>query len=104
MTDAFTLLIKSQFGLTCIKEYKFYPTRKWRFDYSIVELKIAIEVEGGVYTQGRHTRGKGFVNDMEKYNNAACEGWLLIRVVPSKLMSADTLDFVRRAIKQRNLD
>lgn len=104
MNDLFTALIFSEFELKCVKEYKFLPTRKWRFDYAIVDLKIAIEVEGGAWTQGRHTRGKGFLGDIEKYNNAACEGWLLIRVTPEKLMSSSTLNFIYRAINKRNLD
>lgn len=54
-------------------------------DYACVEHKIFIEVEGGVYTGGRHTRGKGFMADMEKYNAAAADGWTLIRTTPAEL-------------------
>jgi len=75
MTDLFTNLIESQFNIKCVKEYQFHKTRKWRFDYAIIEHKIAIEVEGGVYTNGRHTRGSGFLKDIKKYNTATCEGW-----------------------------
>ena len=66
-------------------EFKFYPTRKWRFDYCYPEKKIAIEIEGGAFTKGRHTRGLGFINDMEKYNHAVLMGWKLLRYTPTNI-------------------
>ena len=41
--------------------------------------KIAIESEGGTWIGGRHTRGVGFANDAEKYNEAAALGWIVLR-------------------------
>jgi hypothetical protein len=55
---------------------------------------IALEVEGGVWTGGRHTRGAGFVRDMEKYNRAGVLGWRLLRVTPDKLVSAGTFEMI----------
>jgi len=96
--DLFVVLVKNELGLDIIKEHLFHPVRKWRFDYAIIDLKIAVEVEGGVHTGGRHTRGVGFENDMEKYNSATSLGWRLIRVVPSKLMTENTLELIRNNI------
>ena len=79
-------------------EYRFHPTRKWRFDYAWPEHFVALEVEGGIWTGGRHTSGSGFLRDMEKYNAAACAGWLVLRCQPSGLMTTDTLSIVRSAI------
>jgi len=78
-------LIQQTYKVECVRELKFHPVRKWRFDYAIPSLKIAIEVEGGAFTGGRHTRGKGFIADMEKYNTATSMGWRLIRCTPSKM-------------------
>jgi very-short-patch-repair endonuclease len=61
------------------REYRFHPIRKWRFDFADPEMKIAVECEGGVYSGGRHTRGKGFENDCEKYNAATVMGWRVLR-------------------------
>ncbi|MBL0320298.1 MAG: hypothetical protein IPP74_13560 [Alphaproteobacteria bacterium] len=61
------------------REYKFHPTRKWRFDYAYPQYKIAIEKEGGTWAYGRHNRPQGFKNDCEKYSHAAILGWKIIR-------------------------
>jgi len=76
-------------------EWKFEAKRRWRFDYAWPQQMIALEVEGGVWTGGRHTRGAGFVKDMEKYNRAAVLGWRLLRVTPDKLVSFGTFEMLR---------
>lgn len=103
-TDQFCFLVASNLKISIEKEYQFYAKRKWRFDYAIPEYKIAIEVEGGVWTRGRHTRGVGFMGDMVKYNAAAVFGWRLLRVVPDTLMTDRTLRLIRACIEnQKNL-
>jgi very-short-patch-repair endonuclease len=66
-------------------EYLFHPVRKWRFDYAWPDQKIALEVDGGIWTQGRHTRGAGKKNDMEKFTAAAMYGWRILYFEPSEL-------------------
>jgi len=61
------------------REYVFHPTRKWRFDFAYLRKKLAIEVEGGTWTGGRHNSGVGFRNDCIKYNEAAILGWTVLR-------------------------
>ena len=97
-TDAFTLICKSELGMECVKEYKFHPVRKWRFDYAIPAALVAIEVEGGVWTGGRHINPKGFLNDMEKYNSATLMGWSVYRTTPDVLYTGKTLKLLKTAI------
>ena len=85
-------------GIPLEREYKFHPTRKWRFDY-FHNSGVAIELEGGIYTGGRHTRGSGFLKDMEKYNDAASRGILVFRV-PSHKISAEWLRPIVATIKK----
>jgi very-short-patch-repair endonuclease len=62
-----------------VLEHKFHGERRWRFDLCWHELKVAVEVEGGVYANGRHNRGKGFEEDAIKYNQAQILGWRVFR-------------------------
>lgn len=98
-TDFFTTLCRSDLHVECVKEFRFHPERRWRFDYAIPSHKIAVEVEGGVWTGGRHTSPKGFLNDMEKYNAAALLGWRVFRYVPDTLHTTATLQMLRTAIQ-----
>jgi hypothetical protein len=66
-------------GVEPVTEYKFLIDRRFRFDIAIPENKIAVEFEGGIYSKGRHTRGKGYSNDAKKYNLAVMAGWKLLR-------------------------
>lgn len=84
------------FGIPApVTEHRFHPTRKWRFDYAWVEQKVALEVEGAVWTGGRHTRGSGYVKDLEKYSEAAILGWCVIRVTPKELTTRGLESAVR---------
>ena len=68
-----------------VREHRFHETRKWRFDFAYPAQKLAIEVEGGVWSGGRHTRGSGFTNDCEKYNAALMNGWRVYRCTPDMI-------------------
>ena len=54
--------------------------RQWRFDFAHVASRTAVEIDGGAFTQGRHTRGRGFEQDMEKLNTAQEQGWHVFRL------------------------
>lgn len=79
-TEHFELLWKSYGGFPLEKEHKFHPNRKFRFDYCCHERKLAIEIMGGVWTNGAHVRGKGYERDSEKGCLAALMGWRVINI------------------------
>lgn len=71
-----------------IPEYQFHHARKWRIDFAWPIHRIGIEIEGGIWSAGRHTRGSGYLADMEKYNAATMLGWRLLRYAPAQLGQA----------------
>ena len=95
------LLAKS--GIPHVREYRFHSVRKWRFDYAVLDYKIAIEVEGGIFSSGRHTRGKGFANDCEKYNTATSCGWAVLRY-PADDISQECIEQIMSVIRLRQND
>lgn len=84
-----------------VTEHKFHKTRKWRLDYYIPELKIAIELHGGVYTNGRHTRGTGFTADREKMNEAQISGIMVLEVTSEQVENGKAIELIKRAIESR---
>lgn len=90
-----------QFGLPRpMPEYRFHAVRKWRIDYYFEAngRKVGLEVEGGIWTGGRHTRGKGFAGDMEKYNAAGAMGITIVRVVPGDLLKLKTFELIKKTL------
>lgn len=79
-------------------EFKFNPERKWRADFHLVGKMILIEVEGGIWSNGRHTRGKGYLGDMEKYNSAQVLGYSVYRYSTEQVKSGKAIDDIRRLI------
>lgn len=78
------------------REFVFAPPRRWRFDFAWPALRLAVEIEGGVWTNGRHTRGSGFVADAEKYNAAALEGWKVLRFTEKAVKDGSAVELVAR--------
>jgi very-short-patch-repair endonuclease len=62
-----------------VREYKFDPGRNWRLDFAWPGIKFAVEIHGGQWTRGRHQRGAGFAQDLEKMNAAQIAGWVVLQ-------------------------
>jgi very-short-patch-repair endonuclease len=58
-----------------VREHRFHPVRRFRFDFAWVAEKLAVEIEG----KGRHQTFMGFANDAFKYNLALALGWRVLR-------------------------
>ena len=100
--DLFLKMLQANFkGFEIGKEFKFHHTRKWRFDYAFPFLMIAVEVDGGVWTGGRHINPAGYVNDMEKLNTAASMGWLVLRITTDDRFASKTFDLIKQTGEYR---
>ncbi len=97
-------IFERELGVEVILEHKFHPSRKWRFDIALPSIKLAIEIEGAVYTNGRHTRGSGFVKDIEKYNEAAILGWTLLRFTHVTHTNNEIIDTVKKILAHKEGD
>lgn len=88
-----------QCGLpTPVYEIRFDKVRRWQFDIAWPALKIALEVEGGIWSKGSHSRPQGIIRDICKYNQAQCLGWRVLRVVPELLCTNGTIEMVKKCM------
>lgn len=76
------------------------PERKWAFDLAWPDWSVAVEIQGGVWTHGRHTRGRGFLDDREKINEAQLRGWIVLEISPQQL-GGEVFMLVERALCRR---
>jgi very-short-patch-repair endonuclease len=84
----FEMLWRAYSGPELEKEFRFHPVRKWRADFAHLPSRTLVEIEGGIYVNGRHNRGAGFAADLEKYLEASLAGWRVVRLGPNELTTA----------------
>ena len=70
----------------------------WRFDVAWPEQRIAVEVDGGGFVGGRHSRGLGIEADCAKVSTAAALGWRVLRVTPRQVRKGQALAWVEQAL------
>ena len=85
-----------------VPEYRFFPDRKFRFDFAWPQQGLALEVEGGIFTHGAHGSISGMLRDGEKYNLAATFGFRVLRILPDKLCMNETAELVKKCLAIRS--
>lgn len=82
------------------REYRFHPTRRWRFDFAWPERMIAAEAHGGTYGWGksRHTTATGFRGDREKMNAATLLGWKVYEFDSKHVKSRHAVEWMETAL------
>lgn len=96
--DAFCLILRQHLGVEVVAEHRFHTTRMWRFDYAIPSHRIAIEIDGGVWIEGRHNRPKGYIADLDKFNNAAALGWRVLKFTPQQQFTMKALRLIKETV------
>lgn len=100
-----------ELGLSFVREYKFHPERKWRFDYVLspkgkqTGLNVcAVEIEGGLYVNGGHSRGKAYELNLEKYNAAVAMNWTLFRFSTGQVLRGEAKQFLAEWLEKEKPD
>lgn len=78
--------------------WRFDPKRRWEFDAAWVKAHVALELEGGIWSGGRHVRGKGYTRDCIKYAHAAILGWMVIRCTREMVEDGTMVELVAEAL------
>ena len=82
-----------------VREHRFHPVRRWRFDLAWPDRRVAFEIEGVTHEGGRHQRIAGFTGDIKKYNEAVLAGWTLIRATPAMVRTGAAFAVIARALE-----
>jgi hypothetical protein len=80
-----------------VLEHRFAPPRRWRFDLAWPDRMLALELQGGTFVSGRHTRGVGYREDCEKLNQAVLDGWRVLQITPAMIVDGSALTVIELA-------
>jgi very-short-patch-repair endonuclease len=101
LEDLFAFQLDSA-GLTSyIREYQAIPGRRFRFDFAWTEPhhRLLVEVNGGTYTKGAHSTGRGIARDYEKANLAVLQGWRVLSFDGKSVKSGEAVETIRKALE-----
>lgn len=83
-----------------LAEYQFAKPRKWAFDYAWpMGDGLALEIQGGLFTGGRHVRGAALLKEQEKLCEAAIRGWRVLFCVPDDVKTGKVFAILKRALE-----
>jgi hypothetical protein len=82
-----------------VQEFRFWPGRRFAFDLAWPDRMLALEIDGGVWTQGRHVQGAGYTRDCVKFAEATIRGWSVLRVTTGQVVSGQAVEWVRRCLE-----
>lgn len=87
-------------GIAYSREFKFAPRRKWRADFLMLECNspCLVEVNGGIWTNGRHTRGAALQDEYRKISEAGILGYRILIVTPQDVKDGSALALIKRAL------
>jgi hypothetical protein len=69
--------------------------KDWRFDFAWPGRRVAVEIEGGTWTKGRHVQPRGYAADCDKYNHATLFGWRVYRFTTDMVSSGRAIATMR---------
>lgn len=76
LEDKFLVLFETAAPeITILRWQKVIKGRRFEFDFCLPDQRILVEIQGGTYNGGRHTRGYGYDADCEKSRLAQFDGW-----------------------------
>lgn len=94
LEERFLFLWQIAKGPRLEREFRFHPERRWRADFAYLPGRVLIEVEGGIWVNGRHNRAAGFNADLEKYLEACLAGWRVFRFGPDQITMENVVRLV----------
>jgi hypothetical protein len=98
--ELFALHLRAN-GIEFEREFRFFQGRKWRSDFYIPMIHTLVEIEGGVWVFGRHSRGKGYSSDLEKINRATIMGYRYLRYTTTMVELGHAINEVLEVVESQ---
>ena len=98
ITEVLLAIHLAEKGIAFERQYHFVPGRKFRADFALLEPRILIEVQGGVYNRRAHGSITGIVADNERGNFACLHNWKVFRFTPDQVNSGEAIEWIRKTL------
>ena len=82
-----------------VRELRAIEGRRFRVDFCWPDSMLAVEVQGGIWTRGRHARPMGIVKDYEKFNLLILGGWRVLLLTSLDVQSGKGLEMILDALR-----
>ena len=87
-----------------VRQYKPIKDRRFSCDFYLPDYNVVIEIEGGQWINGRHQRGTGYKNDIEKYNLITLLGYKILRLTTDHFMRISKDSYVVSGYSSKIID
>lgn len=81
-----------------VGQHRFVEGRMYRFDRAWADQRVAVEVQGGIWTGGRHARGSGIAAECVKLSIAASLGWRVLLVTTDMIEDGTAIQLIHTAL------
>lgn len=90
-------------GVAFEQQYKYCPDRNFKADFAIVDRRLLIEVNGGIWNNdGAHGRVSGIIKDIERLNLATLNGYFMLRYTPDQVKSGEARTFIMQVLAKED--
>jgi very-short-patch-repair endonuclease len=73
--------------------------RLFTWDFVWRAQRVCLEVQGGTWSQGAHSRGAGQARDAKKQALATLAGWRCLAVTTDQIRSGEAIRWIEQALK-----
>lgn len=84
-----------------VPEYAPFTEQKWRIDFALPFLRLGAEIQGGVYTGGKYTRGPAIHKLAMRNNTLLAAKWFLF-TFPAPVVPELVNLFAQQALRMRD--
>ena len=88
-------------GIEFVRQYKPYPSRRFKVDFYIPVARLIVEVDGGIHGyKPSHTSMSGILRDMTKTNLATINGYRILRVTSTQATDGEAFSMIEMVMHQ----